>query len=165
MTRFRSALLPIAAALAGYWLGSSRTTEAYAARDEAKELLETDRQFDAATAKDGLDGWVSYFAPDGIMMPAGTDMIIGQQAIRAYEEKAFAIPGFSLRWEPVDAGVSGTLGYTYGLFKVTRKGRDGQPASSYGKYVTIWRKQRDRTWRVAVDIGNASPAPAKPKEQ
>jgi ketosteroid isomerase-like protein len=35
--------------------------------------------------------------------------------------------------------------------------------ASYGKYVTIWKKQRSGAWRVALDIGNASPAP-EPKK-
>ena len=65
-----------------------------------------------------------------------------------------------MRWEPVDGGVSGDLGYTYGVSKVLRARADGKPAVSYGKYATIWQKQRDRSWKVIVDIGNSSPAPA-----
>jgi ketosteroid isomerase-like protein len=64
-----------------------------------------------------------------------------------------------MRWEPVDAAASGDLGYTYGISKVTRSGANGKPQILYGKYVTIWHKQRDRSWKIAVDIGNASPPP------
>jgi ketosteroid isomerase-like protein len=162
MRRFRVALIVLAAAVAGYVLGSARVQVAQAARtDAAQHLMQVDRDFDAATARQGLDGWVSYFAEDGIMMPTGSDMVVGAKAIREYESKAFAVPGFALRWEPVEAGVSGDLGYTYGLFKSARNGADGNQVFSYGKYVTIWRKQRDKSWRVALDIGNSNPAPTK----
>jgi ketosteroid isomerase-like protein len=148
-----------AAALAGYTAGAWNHGTAHAAKDPSRELIVADRAFDAATAQRGVDGWLSWFAPDAIMMPAGRKMVVGQTAIQEYTSKAFAAPGFSMRWEPVDAGAADGLGYTYGVFKTTRPGAGGNPVIAYGKYVTIWRKQSDRSWKVALDIGNASPPP------
>lgn len=152
-----------AAALAGYLAGAWNGNIASAARDPVRELLEADRAFDAATSSQGLEGWVAAFAPDAIMMPAGQNMIVGEKAIHEFVSKAFSSPGFAMRWEPVDAGASGDLGYTYGVSKTTRQGANGKPAVAYGKYLTIWRKQRDRSWKVALDIGNASPPPEAAK--
>jgi len=150
-----------AAALVGYSAGTLRhPLVTQAARDETRELLALDREFDAATARSGSEAWVSYFADDGVMMPAGQDMVIGKAAIRTYVSKSFEAAGFSLRWEPVDGSASGGLGYTYGVYKSSRRTGDGKTSVSYGKYATIWRKQPDRSWKIAVDIGNASPAPA-----
>lgn len=163
MERTSSCLAAVAAALIGYAAGTWNAGTVSAARfgrDPAKELLDLDREFDAATTKDGVEGWVSYFAPDGVMLPSGRDIVIGQDAIRGYISKAFATPGFALRWEPEDAGASGDLGYTYGVSKVTRTGANGKPVVAYGKYVTIWRRQHDRSWKIVVDIGNSNPAPA-----
>ncbi|MGE5647468.1 MAG: YybH family protein [Acidobacteriota bacterium] len=159
----RAALAGAAGLLIGYAAGTWNAGVVSAARDPVKELIELDREFDAATARDGVDGWLSYFAPGGMMMPANHDIVVGQAAIREFASKAFTSPGFSLRWEPIDGDVSGGLGYTYGISKVMRPGKDGKPAESYGKYVTIWRKQRDKTWKIAVDIGNPSPPPAEKK--
>jgi ketosteroid isomerase-like protein len=163
--RFASFAVIAAAMLTGYQLGGLRTATASAARDDARELIATDRAFDEATAKLGVQGWISYFADDGIMMPAGSDMIVGKEAIRKYVTERFEAPGFTLRWEPIDARVSGDLGYTYGVSKASRTEPDGKRVTSYGKYVTIWRKYRGGIWKVALDIGNNSPQPgaAKPK--
>lgn len=30
---------------------------------------------------------------------------------------------------------------------------------SHGKYLNIWEKDADGNWKVAVDMGNSSPAP------
>jgi uncharacterized protein (TIGR02246 family) len=147
------------AALIGYHLGGWRTTTAAAARDEVKALLDTDRAFDEATAKLGVEGWVSYFADDGIMLPAGSNIVAGKEAIRKYVTPRFEAPGFSLRWEPIDARASGSLGYTYGISKASRAGADGKSVVSYGKYVTIWTRQRDGIWKIALDMGNNSPQP------
>ena len=161
-------LAVVAAGIIGYVAGTWNVGTASAAKirkETAQELLDVDRAFDADTARNGVEGWVAHFAPGGIMMPAGGDMVVGQPAIREFISKAFSAPGFALRWEPVEGGISGDLGYTYGISKVTRTGKDGKPQISYGKYVTIWQKQRDGTWQVAVDIGNSSPPPAEKKKQ
>jgi ketosteroid isomerase-like protein len=159
----RVAVAGAAGLLIGYAAGTWNTGVVNAAKNPARELLELDREFDSATAREGVDGWLSYFAPSGMMMPANHEIVIGQAAIREFASKAFTSPGFSLRWEPIDADVSGGLGYTYGISKVMRTGADGKPVQSYGKYVTIWRKQRDKTWKIAVDIGNPSPPPEEKK--
>ncbi len=130
-----------------------------AGKDPRQELLDTDREFDSVTSKEGASGWVSYFAEDGVMMPAGEEMIVGREKIRAYAEKTFG-PSVILRWEPIEAYVSGGLGYTYGLYKFTRVEAPGKTSSFYGKYTTVWKKVRGR-WLVAVDIGNASPSPKR----
>jgi ketosteroid isomerase-like protein len=145
----------LGAAAVGYWAGAWR---AEAARDEHEALMQLDRDFDQMTSKGGSEVWVSFFADDGIMMPQGGSMAVGRDAIRKAITETFAAPGYSLRWEPVDAAVSGPMGYTYGLYKASRQDASGKPVTSYGKYVTIWKRQRDG-WKVAVDIGNASPPP------
>jgi len=144
------ALLMLSAAGAGYLVG---------ARDERQTLLQTDRNFDAATAKGGVPAWASFFSGDGVMMPAGGDPVIGRDKIEKAMSGAFSTPGFSLRWEPVDGAASGSLGYTRGTYQSTRIGTEGKPVTSYGKYVTIWRRERGGEWKAIVDIGNASPAP------
>lgn len=163
--RFAAIAAIAAAAVIGYLVGGLRTAAASAARDDAKELIATDRAFDEATAKLGVQGWVSYFADDGIMLPAGSDIVVGTEAIRELVAARFEAPGFSLRWEPIDARVSGDLGYTYGVSKASRTDSDGKRVTSYGKYVTIWRRYRGGIWKVALDMGNSSPQPsaAKPK--
>ncbi len=130
------------------------------AKDPRQELLDTDREFDNVTSREGASGWVSYFAEDGVMMPAGGEIIVGRENIRAYVEKNMFAPNVVLRWEPIEAYASGGLGYTYGLYKLSRVEAPGKTASFYGKYTTVWKKVRGR-WLVALDIGNASPAPPK----
>ena len=71
----------------------------------------------------------------------------------------------SLTWTPVKAemAASGDLGYTYGTFVFKANEKDGNPVTHYGKYTTVWKKQREGTWRVALDMGNIGPSPgAKP---
>lgn len=133
--------------------GMTRTDRSGAARES---LLEADRAFDAATAERGVDGWVSFFADDAVMLPQGSGLVRGAPAIRTSMAGFFARKGASLRWTPDRAEVSksGDLGYTYGTYVATAPGPDGKPLSSHGKYVTIWRRNAGGEWKAVLDMGN-----------
>lgn len=135
-----------------------------AVADERAALMQADRDFNGATAERGVEGWVEYFAEDGKMFPAGGEIITGKAAIREAMAPAFAAPNFSLRWEPkgADVSASGDLGYTYGIFVAKGEDPKDEPVTRYGKYVSIWRKQSDGSWKVVLDIGNPRPAPPQP---
>jgi ketosteroid isomerase-like protein len=66
-----------------------------------------------------------------------------------------------LTWTPVhaDMAASGDLGYTYGTYEFRSIGKAGKPSIEYGKYVSIWKKQKDGSWKVVMDMGNSSPRP------
>ena len=135
-----------------------------AAVDEREALMQADRDFDRATAETWAEGWVSYFAEDGQMFPAGAEIVSGRQALREAMAPAFGDPEFSLRWKPLGADVSraGDLGYTYGTYVARGPGPQGGAVERHGKYVSIWKKQADGSWKIVADIGNSSPAPSTP---
>jgi ketosteroid isomerase-like protein len=162
--RFRRILILVVGFLAAGVIAWSPRRAGTAAVDERQALMQADRDFDKATAETGVEGWVSHFAEDGQMFPAGAEIVSGRQAIREAMAPAFGNPEFSLRWKPLGADVSraGDLGYTYGTYVAKGAGPQGQTVERHGKYVSIWKKHADGSWKVVVDIGNSSPAPPIP---
>jgi ketosteroid isomerase-like protein len=78
----------------------------------------------------------------------------------------YQTPGFSLNWQPVKVEVaqSGDLGYTYGTYQLTMNDPAGNPVTDRGKYITVWKKQADGSWKSVADMFNSDlppPAPAK----
>lgn len=71
-------------------------------------------------------------------------------------------PSSQLSWEPEFADIAPTadLGYTTGPFEVRRTAQESPV--SFGHYVTVWRKQSDGMWKVAIDIGIGHPSVPKP---
>ena len=125
---------------------------------ERRALMDADRAFSDDTAKRGVEGWTAWFAEDGVMLPAGAPLAEGKAAIRARMARSLTYPGFSLVWQPLRAEVSasGDLGYTLGRFEASTTDKSGQrTVLQRGKYVSIWKKQPDGSWKVAVDVGNA----------
>ena len=60
----------------------------------------------------------------------------------------------SWSWAPTfaDAASSEDLGYTTGPYEF-RKAEMTETPQSWGHYVSIWRKQRDGSWKVEVELG------------
>ena len=69
---------------------------------------------------------------------------------------------YQLTWTPTDAvmGPSGDVGYTWGHFEGHSKDANGNPVTTTGRYITIWRKQADGNWKVVLDAGANEPAAA-----
>jgi ketosteroid isomerase-like protein len=120
-------------------------------------LFQLEAEFAQAVAKDGNAAFVTYFADDGVELDDG-----GGISTRDDVRKQPPWPeGSTLTWKPVagDMSASGDLGYTYGNFVFKSKNKNGEVVSHYGKYTSIWKKQKDGSWKVVVDMGNSSPAP------
>jgi ketosteroid isomerase-like protein len=140
--------------------GCARAPDVTAARTA---LMEADRAFNRATAARRTDGWMEFIAEDGAMIRApGT--ITGRAAIREAMAKTFADTAFSLRWEPLqsDVGAASDLGYTNGRYKVQFRDAKGKAVERTGRYLTVWKKQADGSWKVVRDIGVQDPPPTGP---
>jgi ketosteroid isomerase-like protein len=155
--------LAVAVLLAALSCSQSETIEeeSVAAVDEAAmkdSLMQADRDFAVATAERGVDGWLSYFAPNGAMIVAGMGEVEGHDAIRELMGSFLSDSGPRLLWEPIHAqvGVGSDLGYTVGSSR--REARDSaNTLLGTGTYLSIWRRQADGTWKVERDIGTYTP--------
>ncbi|MGH7568267.1 MAG: YybH family protein [Gemmatimonadales bacterium] len=123
-------------------------------------LMEADRAFAQATARHRVDGWVAAFAGDGAMFGQG-GVVTGHAAIRELMGPLFADTSYTLTWEPTAAEVaaSGDLGYTVGRSENRRRDARGRVLVGRGSYVTVWKRQPDGGWKVAIDIGNSDGPP------
>lgn len=121
---------------------------------DATPLLQTDQAFARLSADSGaVMAFDMYLADDAVQMPNGAAPINGRENI---VEAMASGPEFSLLWEPKHAeiAVSGELGWSWGVYEAHFTTGEGEEVTSAGKYLNIWRKQDDGTWKVIVDMGN-----------
>lgn len=127
-----------------------------------KALMDADRAFAADVAAAAPEArakaWATWFAADGVQLYGG-EIHRGHESVTALMEPSFS-KGFVLMWEPefAIAAASGDLGYTIGRYTSRSVAEDGTERQGSGRYLTIWRKQSDGSWKIAVDLG--SPAAA-----
>ena len=123
--------------------------------DPLFSLVNTEREFAATSLKEGIRAsfW-KYFADDGISISPKPHI---------YKESALKTPppahplARTLYWEPIVADVSssGDIGYTMGPASLKDSAKGDAP-TWYGFYFSIWQRQKDGDWKVAVDIGTGS---------
>ena len=124
-------------------------------------LIQLEANFAADVARQGHDAFLNYIADDGVEVVDGG----GFDTKEAMRKRAPWPEGTTLTWTPIKAemAASGDLGYTYGTYVYTAKNKEGKVVVNYGKYTSIWKKQKDGQWKVMVDMGNSSPDPKSAK--
>jgi ketosteroid isomerase-like protein len=138
--------------LAAFLLGALANSQS----DGSAALVKIEGEFMKAAADHGSQGYLSYYSDDAVEVPNGQAFLPGKENI-AKTMGFLDNPDNHLTWAPVGAGIasSGDLGYTYGTYEFTSKDKDGKPVVDKGKYATIWKKQKDGSWKVALDMGNS----------
>lgn len=125
--------------------------------DFVTELMAADRSFAAEVAAaapaERAAVWAGWFAPDGRQVVPGA-VVQGAESIVALMKGAFTAPGYSLEWDPDSATASadGTLGWTTGRYVNRREGPGGR-VESEGRYLSLWKRMPDGSWKVDLDTG------------
>lgn len=120
--------------------------------DTKKEILEADLAFSEMSKAKGMRAaFMEYIDSNGVLLRPNTLPLVGGQAIDYISQENDS--SYSMVWEPQGALVakSGDLGFTYGVYALTIKGKD---SVKYGTYTSIWKKQADGKWKFVLDTGN-----------
>ncbi len=124
------------------------------------ELLDTDREFaQYSVDHSAAEAFKKYLVEDALQLPHGAEPVMGRENI---SQGLASAEGLELHWQPEDGEVSKSadMGWTWGRYQAMVPGPDGETITSHGKYLNVWRKQADGSWRVRVDMGNQNPPPA-----
>jgi ketosteroid isomerase-like protein len=110
-------------------------------------MIDQERAFaKLADEKGTRDAFLEYLADESLLFTPGPT------PGKLYYKNRPALP-IKLSWAPEFADISagGDLGYTSGPWEIRRNAAD--PPSSFGHFNTLWRLQKDGSWRVEVDLG------------
>ncbi|MFZ1013225.1 MAG: nuclear transport factor 2 family protein [Terracidiphilus sp.] len=123
-------------------------------------LFDLEARFAKDVKERGGAAFADWFADDGVALGNGASPVVGKVAIA--KSTTWSPKDYQLTWTPTDAmmGPSGDMGYTWGHFEGHSKDANGNPVTTSGRYITIWKKQADGDWKVALDAGANEPAEA-----
>jgi ketosteroid isomerase-like protein len=121
-------------------------------------IRNADTRFSAEATRAGTgEAFGRFAAPDAQVFSGPGEFVTGPQAIT----ESFGPPssGATLVWHPVEGEMSGSgdLGFTVGNAVFTERRDGAQPVFRYSKYITVWKKQRDGSWKYVVDGGSQRP--------
>lgn len=96
----------------------------------------------------------SAFAEDGVWLVGGGTVVKGRSKIseRLKGWMQALGTGVKVTVTTVDVWLDGETAFETGKY-LYKYQRDGKPATDEGRYVAIWKRQKDGSWKLAMDMG------------
>jgi ketosteroid isomerase-like protein len=126
--------------------------------NDVSGLLAADNAFSQMSVDKGLNAAFLFYADDSVVKMRDDNFPIIGKAEMSRNYRARSDRAMILKWTPLKAEVSKSddLGYTFGNWELYLKESD---TSMYGNYVSIWKKQKDGSWKYVLDAGCNTPRP------
>ena len=96
-----------------------------------------------------------YYADDATLMLPNEPVLHGIGNIKAVLVPMLQDSNFALSFQVEKVEAAGNLAYTQGPYSMTVTAKDGKPFNDKGKYLTVWKKQADGSWKAIEDILNS----------
>jgi ketosteroid isomerase-like protein len=146
-------LLVLAVAFLASLACQSQATVGLTAGDEAALHQALDIEMKAANAKDAA-GWAALYTQDAIVLRPHAPAVQGREAIQQW---LVTLPAISnAKGQGVEIVGYGDLAYLRGTYSMTFS-IPGVPVpiDEQGKFLQIYRKQSDGSWKMAREIYNS----------
>ncbi|HKV05543.1 MAG TPA: SgcJ/EcaC family oxidoreductase [Candidatus Acidoferrales bacterium] len=157
MSRARALSLMIAAVFTACFAAACAQPQPAAppdtrAADEAA-VRATDAEWSKTAATKDVEKTISYYTDDAILLAPGAPPVVGRDELRKAWQRMLAAPGLHLTTAPISVEVarSGELAWEVGSFQVKTLDHAGKASTQSGKFVLVWKKQGDGSWKVAAD--------------
>ena len=128
------------------------------AADDAADEAAIDKIWDAyeaARVAGDADAWLALWDDGGVQMPPGIPAR-GKDALVVGVPKAFeAMPASAMEITPAETVIMGDWAFSRGNFTATQTVK-GNTVEVDGKFMTIFRRQDDGTWKIYRDIFNSN---------
>ena len=142
--------------------GCESTPKDTRAADETT-IRALDAQWAKSAAAKDLDATVGYYSDDASLLAPNSPIASDKQSIRE-AWNALLGAGASLTWQAtkVDVAHSSDLAYVVGSYQLMTNDPKGSVAADRGKFVEVWKKQADGSWKTVADIFNSDLPAQKP---
>jgi len=121
---------------------------------DEQAIRKLDKDWSAAAGSKDVDKTVSFYSDDASALPFNAPIANGKDQIRQVWAHLTSLPGFALSFGPtkIEVAKSGDLAYDVGTFELKSNDAQGNVTTEVGKYVVVWKKQPDKTWKAVIDM-------------
>lgn len=142
-------LLTVAITLVGLLISATVKPKS----DYEKEIREAEKAFEKMAAEKGIAQAFYFYADVNAVIKREKDTLIkGKAAIRNYHGTQ-NLKNTTVNWTPDFISVSddGTMAYTYGKYVWKVRQANGKIKTSTGVFHTVWKRQKDGSWKYVWD--------------
>jgi ketosteroid isomerase-like protein len=115
----------------------------------------------AAKAGD-IDGVLAIYEDSASVLPPDAPIATGKEALRGVWSEIAASPSVNWKTTKVEVSSAGDLAYSMGTYELGVTDSEGNPATEVGKWLAVWKKQADGSWKQTVDTWNRDKAEPTP---
>ena len=119
-------------------------------------IEETNAQFMAAVNSGDTSTVATLYTEDAVVMPPNAEVVRGRSGAKALFDgmiEAMGVPTLTLSTSEVTE--HGDTAYEVGTYTMRLQPAGAAVMNDSGKYVVIWARQGDGSWKLAVDIWNS----------
>jgi uncharacterized protein (TIGR02246 family) len=125
---------------------------------EARAAIEAaNSKFSEAFARGDAKTLAAMYTPEAIAFPPDSEMIRGNEAIGNFWKTTRDSGVQSATLTTVDVGRSGDVAYEVGTISLTIQPVGKEPETASAKFVVVWKRQSDGSWKLHRDIWNSLP--------
>ncbi len=122
----------------------------------ADAIHQLDAEFmKAANAKNAGGLVKAFYAPDAVLMPPNHPVVEGRANIQSFLQGLIDSGLTAIKLETPTIASAGDLAYGRGHYTLSIAPPGGAPVQDVGKYVVVYRRQANGTWRAVADIFNS----------
>ena len=138
-------------------LSTACQTQATSTSADETALRKLDEEWSRSAGSKDVDKTISYYSDDAVVMPPNIPTLTGKESIQTLWKSMLSSPDFSGGWKAtkVEVARSGDLAYVSGNYEFNEKDNSGKPITDKGKYLEVWKKQADGSWKCVADMFNS----------
>ena len=130
-------------------------------RSETFDVVKVQKAIEASCARyseaireGNVAGIIDLYTDDASIVPPDGDVVKGRQAIGEFYKQLLQIGMKDIAFTTIEVGGCDGTAYEIGKTKILIQ-PEGQAAfQDSSKYMVIWKRQADATWKVHADIWN-----------
>lgn len=110
-----------------------------------------------AMLSNDIEKSVANYADNATSMPPNSEPLKGKEAIKAWTVEMSKMAKMTdVKFGTVEVDASGSIAYEVGTYDMTMEMPGMGEMKDKGKYMAVWKKQADGSWKVHADIWNTN---------
>lgn len=99
----------------------------------------------------------ALYTEDAFYLQPSSDVLVGRAAVLGVFDRFLtpiaqkAAPGPAIYFEILERVIDGSHGWDVGYYRMGPPGVDSAATKRAGKFIVLWRKDRDGQWRIHAD--------------
>ncbi len=119
-------------------------------------------RYSSSMNRGDIDAWLALWTDNGIHMPPNSPPITGKKRIRTRIKSELDQFRFNLRITNEEVRVAGEWAYARGIYTAALTPKQGgEPMFIDGKYMKVFERHPDGSWKIHGDIYNSNVPPSE----